>query len=117
MTNIYVKISKLHDSPPNKIGIECIFETVSGYFGIPDTAIMEHNRKYYIAEARQMAWKITRELTGLSFSSIGRYAAQDRPFDHTSVIHGIGAIQNRIDTEPQVKDRYNQLLHIIKNRK
>jgi len=59
-----------------------------------------------IAEARQVSMFLSREILGRSLSGIGIYFGGR---DHTTVMHAVKTISDKIDTNQKIKDSVNAL--------
>lgn len=84
------------------ITIENIQKAVAGYYNLRVADLCSRTRTRYVAQARQLAMTLARELTNRSFPEIGK-AFGDR--DHTTVIHACNKIealrrdQGNLDTD------------------
>lgn len=76
------------------ISIEDIQRVVCHFYDIPDDLLRGKNRKKEIAFARQVAMFLAKELTPASLKSIGLHFGGR---DHTTVIHAIKTIKNRLN--------------------
>lgn len=74
-----------------------IKEEVAAHYQIPLAELDGASRKKEIAQARQVAVYLARELTELSFPSIGREFG-DR--DHTTIMHGYSKIKSLLADTP-----------------
>jgi chromosomal replication initiator protein len=72
--------------------LEQIQDAVCAVHGIAREELLSPRRSARIAQARQLAMYLARELTGLSLSEIAR--AFDR--DHTTVLHALRAVDGRL---------------------
>lgn len=79
------------------------------------TLLKRENRKRVITEPRQMAMFLMRKYTAMRYAEIGKIF--DKPFGHTTVIHGVTVIQNDIDTNEVVMQRYFELEEKLFNEK
>ena len=85
---------------PNRI-LECIAEKCA--VDIHD--ITGLSRVQNIREARFFFCLITRELTRMSYQSIGNYINRD----HCTVLHGIKRANELIDIYPEMKSLYKEI--------
>lgn len=83
-----------------------IMWTVALDAGVTVRDLMSDRRKQPLAEARQMAMWLARELTPLSLPQIGR-ALGDR--DHTTIMHGIERIEQRRQADAAFAARLDDL--------
>ena len=70
--------------------------------GIPIELIGDITRKKEVSLARQFIFKFMREYTKESLTSIGTYCNRD----HATVLQGIQTLNNRIDTEKIISNKY-----------
>jgi chromosomal replication initiator protein len=81
-----------------QITIESIQTHVCDYFGIDTNKVREKTRKQEIVEARQIAMYLSKKLTKVSLKTIG---LQFGGRDHSTVIHAITTVEDRIKTSPK----------------
>jgi chromosomal replication initiator protein len=67
--------------------------TVAAYYNIPLAEMYSPHRNKEFAHPRQIAMYLSREMTPRSLPEIGRRFGKR---DHTTVIHAIRAVKNRI---------------------
>lgn len=85
---------------PNRI-LECVAEKC-------DVAVCDItglSRIQNIREARFLFCLITRELTRMTYQSIGNYINRD----HCTVLHGIKRANELIDAYPEMKSLYKEI--------
>ncbi|MEX2456665.1 MAG: chromosomal replication initiator protein DnaA, partial [Balneolaceae bacterium] len=87
-------------SSHTQISIETIQNYVCEYFGIDTNKVREKTRKQEIVEARQMAMYLSKKFTKSSLKTIG---LQFGGRDHSTVIHAITTIEERLSTSPKHK--------------
>ncbi len=75
------------------ISIESIQNYVSEYFGLDPNKLRDKTRKQEIVEARQIAMFLAKKLTKSSLKSIG---LQFGGRDHSTVIHAITSVEDRL---------------------
>ncbi len=92
-----------------QITIENIQSQVCEYYGIDTNKVREKTRKQEIVEARQVAMYLSKKLTKSSLKSIG---LQFGGRDHSTVIHAITAVEDRMKTS----SRHEQILKDIQQR-
>ena len=83
-----------------QISIEAIQNYVCEYFGIDTNKVREKTRKQEIVEARQVAMYLSKKFTKSSLKTIG---LQFGGRDHSTVIHAISTIEERLSTSPKHK--------------
>ncbi|MEX1269957.1 MAG: chromosomal replication initiator protein DnaA [Balneolaceae bacterium] len=84
----------------SQISIEAIQNYVCEYFGIDTNKVREKTRKQEIVEARQIAMFLSKKFTKSSLKTIG---LQFGGRDHSTVIHAISTIEERLSTSPKHK--------------
>ncbi|MGF1670824.1 MAG: chromosomal replication initiator protein DnaA [Balneolaceae bacterium] len=82
------------------VSIESIQNYVCDYFGIDTNKVREKTRKQEIVEARQIAMYLSKKFTQSSLKSIG---LQFGGRDHSTVIHAINTVEQRLSTTPKLK--------------
>ena len=82
------------------VSIESIQNYVCDYFGIDTNKVREKTRKQEIVEARQIAMYLSKKFTQSSLKSIG---LQFGGRDHSTVIHAINTVDERLSNNPKLK--------------
>ena len=85
-------------SSNSQISIEFIQNYVCEYFGIDTNKVREKTRKQEIVEARQIAMYLAKKFTKSSLKTIG---LQFGGRDHSTVIHAISTVEERLSTSPK----------------
>ncbi|MDR8392872.1 chromosomal replication initiator protein DnaA [Aliifodinibius sp. S!AR15-10] len=83
-----------------QISIESIQNYVCEYFGIDTNKVREKTRKQEIVEARQIAMYLAKQFTDSSLKTIGLHFGGR---DHSTVIHAIQTVEERMQTSPKHK--------------
>lgn len=83
-----------------QVSIESIQNYVCDYFGIDPNKVREKTRKQEIVEARQIAMFLSKKFTKSSLKTIGLHFGGR---DHSTVIHAITTIEERLTTSPKYK--------------
>ena len=83
------------------VSIEKIVRKVSELSGVSEQDIVGKSRKMEIAEARQVSMFLCREILGGSLSGIGLFFGGR---DHTTVMHAVKTISDKIQKNTNVKD-------------
>jgi len=83
-----------------QISIESIQNYVCEYFDIDTNKVREKTRKQEIVEARQIAMYLSKKFTKSSLKTIGLHFGGR---DHSTVIHAISTVEERISTSPKHK--------------
>jgi chromosomal replication initiator protein len=88
-------------APPSRVpALSVIRSTVADYYGIHLKDMMSPRRARAVAYPRQMAMYLSKDLTDKSLPAIGRMF--DR--DHTTVLHAVRAVEQRIVADQDVAD-------------
>lgn len=83
---------------PGRLPVHKIIEAVCARHGLTRSQLTQRCRQRYIAHPRQQAmWLIDRFRPEVSFNTIARVLGLT---DHTTVIHGLDAVQDRIEVDP-----------------
>ena len=88
------------------VSIEKIVRKVSELSGVSEQDIVGKSRKMEIAEARQVSMFLCREILGGSLSGIGLFFGGR---DHTTVMHAVKTISDKIQKSTKVKDSIEAL--------
>lgn len=89
-----------------QISIESIQEYVCEYFGIDTNKVREKTRKQEIVEARQIAMYLSKKFTDSSLKTIGLHFGGR---DHSTVIHAIKTVEERMQTSKKHDHMVNEL--------
>jgi len=82
---------------------------VAGKFAVDVGEITGRSRLPHISDARFFFCLITRQLTRMSYSSIGKYINRH----HATVIHGEKRAGELMDVYPEMKTLYNEIINEI----
>ncbi len=88
------------------ISIEQIQNYVCDYFGIDTNKVREKTRKQEIVEARQIAMYLAKQFTDSSLKTIGLHFGGR---DHSTVIHAISTVEERMQTTAKHKRIVDEL--------
>lgn len=91
------------------ISIEDIQRFVCDYFGIDPNKVREKTRKQEIVEARQIAMYLAKTMTKSSLKTIGLHFGGR---DHSTVIHAISSVEDRLETSL----KFGQIIKDIQQR-
>lgn len=89
-----------------QISIESIQNYVCEYFGIDTNKVREKTRKQEIVEARQIAMYLAKQFTDSSLKTIGLHFGGR---DHSTVIHAISTVEERMQTSTKHKRIVDEL--------
>ncbi len=82
------------------VNFEMIAEQVSSYYHIPADELFTRSRKREINDARQVVMYMTKRHTSLPLTAIGSRLSRS----HATVLHAVNNIENRLATEPQLRN-------------
>lgn len=91
--------------------ISLIRRFVSDYFNISEVDLNSKSRTKEVAEARQIAMYLSRELTNMSLPKIGENFGNR---DHTTVMHACDKIKSLINSDSEVRNVVQILITNIK---
>lgn len=94
------------------ISIEQIQNYVCEYFGIDTNKVREKTRKQEIVEARQIAMYLAKQFTDSSLKTIGLHFGGR---DHSTVIHAISTVEERMQTtakHQRIVDELHQKIEV-----
>lgn len=98
---------------PKQITVQLIKEVVAEHFGIKLEDFNSKRRTRSIAYPRQIAMYLCRELTELSLPKIGdEFGGRD----HTTVIHAHEKISKDIESNPDIKEKIENVIKDIKDK-
>lgn len=83
-----------------RVSIASIQQAVCDHYGLALTAMRSDRRSPVVAQPRQLAYYLCRELTEFSLPVIGHFFA-DR--DHTTILHGVRAVEERLKTDRRLR--------------
>ena len=89
---------------------ETVTKSISKYYGGID--LREKTRRQTHVIARQMAFKILHSYTSMSLKECADYY-KPATQDHTTALHGIRIITDRIKYEDKIADDYNNIIELI----
>lgn len=98
--------------PALEITLEHIQRTVSGFFEIPYKEISKRTRQRDTVRARQVSMYLSKLFTEHSLKGIGTHFGG---YDHSTVLHGLKAVENMIDTDPDFRDQIGELKILVQN--
>jgi chromosomal replication initiator protein len=90
-----------------QVSIDNIQRVVAEYYKIKISDLLSKRRSRSVARPRQVAMSISKELTNHSLPEIGN-AFGGR--DHTTVLHGCRKIKELRETDPDIREDYQNLL-------
>ena len=111
--NIYAAVGIIaRQDAKIKVGLQHVIAAISEYYNLREDQIKEHNRSSRIALARQMGMSISKHLVPMcSLKDIGKFYGD---FDHTTVMHSINVIANRIELEYDILEQRTEIIKLVK---
>jgi chromosomal replication initiator protein len=98
-------------SPDRIVTVEQIQKVVADHFGIPEEAMKVKKRTSTLAYPRQIAMYLARELTSISYTELGnRFGGRD----HTTVMHACDKVTAARETDPELRQILQRLMHALK---
>jgi chromosomal replication initiator protein len=94
------------DRKPDACGLSEIIDATAQEFGVARAALLARGRQRGVAQARQVAMYLARELTTHNFSEIGRGIGGR---DHTTVLHAVNRVSGALESDPDVRDSVDNL--------
>jgi len=92
--------------------VEDIIEGVAAYYSLSTDELVSRTRRQKISNARQTAMYLTREMTNLSYASIGlRFGGRD----HSTVIHACDKVKDQLEVRPELEDELSSIRSEIRN--
>ena len=85
---------------------ELIVATVAGHYGLPEEDMYSKKRSREIANARQVAMYLMREMTQLSTTAVGKVFGGR---DHTTVMHGCDKVEEGLKSDPKLRREVEQM--------
>ena len=84
---------------PVSVTVDKIIEYIAKAFGISSADIKSDKRQADIKLARQISMYVIKEVTSLTLQEIGKIFGKN----HSTVLHSINQIKEKIDELPQAK--------------
>ena len=103
--------SVVSENMPSAISVDLIIDTVARYYNISVEEIKGKKRTANIAQARQVAMFITRDLTNLSLEDVGKAFGGK---DHTTVLHSVNKVEDCLQIDPKLNRDISELKENIK---
>ena len=101
------------DEEPTTLDAGDIIEKVAEHFHLEKGDLLSRSRKQSVAQARQIAMFLCRELTEESYAHIGsRFGGRD----HSTVIHAYRKIEENLQSDSDLQDEVSTLQSKLQNR-
>jgi chromosomal replication initiator protein len=91
--------------------IERVIKIVSHFCGVAQPDLIGSDRTQHVAMVRQVAMYLARRHSSLSYPELGAVFRRD----HSSIIHGVKAIEQRVQAQPAFAKFLAQLESAIRN--
>lgn len=101
----------INDTENTPINIEKIISEVARSYNVSESDILSNRRTANLVLARKVAMYITREITDLSFKSIGEAFGKD----HTTVLYGVQSIEKFLQDKPYEKELIEDIIKNLKS--
>ena len=90
----------------NQITLQQIIDTVTGHYNVRLSDLQSRRRHKSVTEPRQICMYLARKRTRFSLEEIGGHFGGR---DHTTVMHSIKTIEDRIDSDPAFADQVQHM--------
>ena len=87
--------------------LESIARTAARAYSVKLSELRSNTRRKAVVTARNMALFIARETIEVTLQELGRYFAGR---DHSTILHGIRSISEKIETDDELKLQYDQIM-------
>ena len=94
------------DDRPRRCSLADIIEAAASEFGVGREQVLARDRRAEVANARQVAMYLARELTDHSLPEIGRGVGGR---NHSTVLHAISRVSAAVRTDPAVRSTVDNL--------
>ena len=101
----------INDTENTPISIEKIISEVSRSYNVSESDILSNKRSANLVLARKVAMYITREITDLSYKTIGEAFGKD----HTTVLYGVQTIEKFLQDKPYEKELIEDIIKNLKS--
>jgi chromosomal replication initiator protein len=99
-------VSRLGPDPSPTCGLTEILEATAAEFHVERADLVARTRRPPVAQARQVAMFLARELTDHSLPEIGRGIGGR---NHTTVLHAVNSISSSMGSDPSVRNAVDNL--------
>lgn len=96
--------------PGVKPNIRTMTNLAARYFGIKVPELLGPTRRRTVVTARNLVIYMARQLGQISLEQLGRHFGGR---DHTTVLHGYRVIEERLQTDPQLRQAHDELRKMI----
>ena len=97
----------------NQINVQEIIKTVSKFLKVKEKEIVGKGRSMDVAFARQVTMFIAKKIINTSLANIGKQIGNR---DHSTVIHACKTIEQKIKTDPSLKNKIDTIENKLKEK-
>ncbi|MCL2580323.1 MAG: chromosomal replication initiator protein DnaA [Oscillospiraceae bacterium] len=101
----------LNDNQPVPVTIERIISEVGRTYGVTPSDIRSNKRNSTISSARQISAYVTKEITQISLSAIGKELGNR---DHSTIVYAIQQVEKNMDKDPRYKEMVEDIIKNIR---
>lgn len=98
-------VSQFITDSNKELNLDNLIDIALDYYKIDRSLVTGKSRKRNIVIARQMIMYLAKQMTNYSFKEIGQALGRD----HSTVIYSCNAMQDQIETIPEIKNDYEEL--------
>jgi chromosomal replication initiator protein len=91
-----------------------IIQHICKYYNIDEETLRGKNQSHGVANARQIAMYLIRDMVKIPLTEIGREFGGK---DHTTVLHSLKKVQQQLRTDPAFKETINEIVANINARR
>jgi chromosomal replication initiator protein len=104
------KLALASQRPGVKPNIRTMTNLAARYFGIKVPELLGPTRRRTVVTARNLVIYMARQLGQISLEQLGKHFGGR---DHTTVLHGYRVIEERLQTDPQLRQAHDELRKMI----
>ena len=91
---------------PHKTTVGDVIGAVANHFNLPERALLAQNRSKDIAQARHVAFYLSKQLTGCSLTEIGFKIGRRT---HATVLHSVALVKELLEFDPVLRQHVAQI--------
>ena len=91
---------------PHKTTVGDVIGAVANHFNLPERALLAQNRSKDIAQARHVAFYLSKQLTGCSLTEIGFKIGRRT---HATVLHSVALVKEQLEFDPVLRQHVAQI--------
>lgn len=104
------KLALASQRPGVKPNIRTMTNLAARYFGVKVPELLGPTRRRTVVTARNLVIYMARQLGQISLEQLGKHFGGR---DHTTVLHGYRVIEERLQTDPQLRQAHDELRKMI----